>query len=170
MNAEKVVILKGGIVNKTVVLSNPKEYQNKPVLCLLLDDSGIPELKTYLKDGKIDLSKLEITLKEWPYDPTERAKHFFFMVRDRVAKAQGDEGRENKDGLYRNCVKSFKFMYKGYPKESVKDLNKRELWMVTEQMYMWAEEAGCMMKDLEVEWSELREELRNDIKRNDDLT
>lgn len=167
MNAEKIVNLKGGIVSKTVVLANPERYKDQPMLCFLLKEEYIPEIKRFLQEN-IDFGDLELEMKPWPRDPSEQAKHFFFMVRDRVAKAQGDESRSNKDSLYRECVKDFKFMYHGYPKASMTNLDKRELWLVTEKMYTWAEEAGCMMKDLEVEWSELREELRDDIKRDDD--
>lgn len=167
MNAEKIVSLKGGIVSKTVVLANPEKYKDQPMLCFLLKEEYIPEIRRFLQE-KVDFGDLELELKPWPKDPSKQAIHFYYMVRDRVAKAQGDESRSNKDSLSKHCIESFKFMYHGHPKGSMTNLSKRELWCVTEKMYEWASEAGCMMKDLEAEWKGLSAELVEEI-RNDDV-
>ena len=170
MNEEKFVILKGNLQNKDYVLSHPEEYEEKILLCVEVKKEYLAELKQFVLDKKVNLGQLEVTLKPWPGTPTERAKHFFFMVRDRLAKHLNDETREHKEHLYHSCLAELKFMDRGRLKTSLTQLNKRELWLVTEQMYLWCEGAGVTMRDLETEWSELREDLKSEIERIEDIT
>ncbi len=153
MNEIREMIVKGLIVDKRDILANPNKYKNQVLVCFSVGREYLQKLKLYRSE--VDLTKpLEVKMKPWPEEITDRARRFFFELRDRVAKAQGDETRQNKDHLYRSCL----LEYTGL-KSHMSDLNKQELWQCTELMFRWSLEAEAYIGDLQAEYHEVKEGL-----------
>ena len=143
---EEQIILKSRVENKKNILTHPDLYTDTPMLCLVFPREYLQALINY--SAEHDMSRLEITIAEWPIDPTERAKKFFFTLRDRICETSGDTSREYKDHIYRSVIEEFKFMKEGKVKNSIKDLDKRELWLVTEKLMDNATAIGAYIGDL----------------------
>jgi len=156
VNEVKEQIIKGVIVNKEDVLKNPKKYFGRNLMCLEFGDEYLNALRLFSKE--VNLNKpLEIVIHQWPEDPTDRAKKFFFTLRDRVCKASGDESREYKDHIYRTCVESLMSREGDGYKNSLPQLNKQELWQATEAMFRMCFEASAYIGDLQTEFYQVKE-------------
>ena len=154
MNEVNKQIVKGFLVSKKKILENPNAYREKHMICLEVGEEYLQALVHF--GTEVDLSKpLEVTMKPWPEEITERAKDFFFTLRDRVCKAMGDETRGHKDHLYRMCLQE----YTAGKKKSIKELNKQELWQCTELMYQWCFENDAYIGDLLRERINIQKEL-----------
>ena len=78
--------MKGTIINKSHILDNPDFYREEPLLILRIRQESIPGLIDLWKKSPV----VEITLEPEEKDPTERARRFFFKLRDIVCEAMGD--------------------------------------------------------------------------------
>lgn len=153
------IILKGRLEPKSNIISKPEFYSDTSMLCFIIPEAyKVPFLAYYKEHGMLEA--MELTVKPWPLDPQERAKRFFFKLRDRVAEQQGDTGRENRDNLYRSAVRSLDLKKEGKLIQSLKDLDKRGLWLATEKMHEYAIEAECYLGDLIPEMKASQQELK----------
>lgn len=161
MNEAKVLVVKGELEAKKNILNHPNHYRNKTMICLMVDKIYLDALRIFNQEVNLESAELEVTIKEWPKDPTERAKEFFFSLRDRVCKASHDESREYKNHIYRECLKEMQFPLVGEAgyKTSIKQLDKRELWQATEKMYQWGFNAEAYMADFSIEFYAVKEGL-----------
>lgn len=159
MNEVKEQIIKGTIVNKEDVLKNPQKYAGRNLMCLEFGDEYLNALLMFGKE--VDLNKpLEVILHPWPEDPTDRAKRFFFTLRDRVCKASGDESKDYKDHIYRVCLESLMMEFGDSFKNSLSQLNKQELWQATEAMFRMCFDADAYVGDLQTEFYQVKEILK----------
>lgn len=142
MNEEVKQIVRGALIKKDLVLSQPDTFRDVPLICLRVDPRYLPALVEFSQNKKVDLGDLEIHLFPGTKNITERAAKFFFQMRDKVADLQGDDSQTNKDLLYRFCIESLGFLDHGVLKNSIKQLNRWELWKATELMYEWLTEAA----------------------------
>ena len=158
---EGEVILKGRIEKKTLLLNNPELYTDVPVVCLIIPKNYLPGLINF--SGEVKMQSLEITLKKWPENITERAIKYFFAMRDAlVLVTQGDTmpDRKYKDHLYRSCVKELDLWKEGKLISSLKDLDKRGLWAATELMRQWCLNEGVDMRVLNPHVDAIQKELK----------
>lgn len=155
---EEQIILKGHIEKKHHVLSKPDLYKDTPMVCFIIPRDYVQGLANFTEG--IPCATWELTLRPWPADITTRAWNYFFAIRDRVAKVQGDTSNENKDHLYRSCLQEMCSAEGLELKQSIKDLTKKELWLSTEMMCSWALEGGAYVQDLMPEYRGIKKELR----------
>jgi hypothetical protein len=155
---EDKIVLKGHIEKKQHVLSKPEFYEKTPMVCLIIPRDYVQGLVAFTTERPH--ATWEVTITPWPENITERAWNFFFALRDRVAKAQGDTSSENKDHLYRSCLAEMCSAEGQELKQSIKDLTKKELWKSTEIMYEWALEAEAYIIDLIPEYKGLKKEIK----------
>lgn len=156
---EEKIILKGHIEAKHHVLSKPKFYKDTPMICFIIPRDYVQPLVAFTTEKPY--ASWELTLKPWPKDTTIRAKNLFFALRDRLAVQSGGvspTGQSDKDykyHLYKECIKSCNF-----GKESIKDLNKKELWIMTTVMKEQCIDMGCDIRDLVPEYNSVGKELK----------
>jgi len=156
---EGEIILKGRIEKKTLLLNNPELYTDVPVLCLIIPKNYLPGLIGFSEGVRME--SLEITLKKWPINITDRAIKHFFALRDAFVMAtQGDiaPDRAYKDKCYRDCVRELDIKKDGKIVDSIKDLDKRQLWQITELMMQYCLEAGADIRNLS--HAEIQKELK----------
>ena len=153
---EDEIILHCILEKKGRVLSHPDFYTDTPMLMLRIRKEYLPKLIEFSENHNIN--NLEITLKEWPKDITERAWNYFFALRDKVCEAQGDMSKENKDNIYRSCIRDLDFRLAGRKKDSIKELSQRELWLASEHMLEYCYEAEADMRGLVEEFREFQTE------------
>ena len=152
---EDQIILKGHIEAKHHVLSKPEFYKDTPMVCFIIPRDYVQPLVAFTTENPY--ASWEITLKPWSEDATERAKNLFWALRDRLAIQSGGvspTGQSDKDykyHLYKECIKSCNF-----GKESIKDLNKKELWIMTTVMKEQCLDMDCDIRDLVPEIKELK--------------
>lgn len=145
---EDQIIITGRLQSKSGVLKHPKLFEDVPLVILHVRNAYMSGLKHFANTH--DIRELEITIKERSKDPTERAWKFFFALRDNLAvHTEGERtGKEYKDHLYRSCVRELQIRKDGKIVDSLKDLDKREMWLVTEIMLQWCVEAECDIRDI----------------------
>ena len=147
---EEKIILHCYVEKKRNVLAKPNLYTDSPLICLMVKREYYEGLMSYAKDH--DMSDLEVTLSPWPKDQTERARKLFFAVRDALAKVSGDTTKEYKDHLYRACLEDMCLAEGQEIKNSITDLNKRELWLTTNLMWENAVNEGADLRHLQVDY------------------
>lgn len=150
------IIIKGRIEKKNLILEHPELYTDTPMISFIFPREYMLGLAAYIKEN--GLNDYELTLAPWPIDPTIRARKFFFAMRDRLAEKTEGEGatRDYKDHLYRSCVRELDIRRNGKVLDSLKDLDKRELWNVTEIMHQWCVEAEVNMGDMIPEYNDVQ--------------
>ena len=144
---EDKIVIRGRLISKSSVLNKPDFFKDTPMLVFLLPEVYQQPFMKYFKEHGMK-ENMELQIAPWPLEPTERAKKFFFTLRDRVAEAQGDSSRENKDMLYRSAVKELGLRKGNTIINSLKDLDRTGLFMATEIMHAWAIEAEAYITDL----------------------
>jgi len=158
------IVFHGIVEKKSRLLSHPDLYTDVDMICFRVRKEYMPGLVAYGKEH--DLTDLEITLAPWPVDPTDRAKKFFFALRDRLAeKTEGEKPtRQYKDHLYRSCVRELEFWNSedNVIKQSLTGLDKRELWLVTELMHQWCVTAECDLRDLSATYESSQQYLKGE--------
>lgn len=157
---EESIKIKAQILDKKEVLKNAKFYEHEPLLCFSPYADALQALRNYFKEHPIGAGvKVELLFRPYPGDPHERAKNFFFALRDRLAEKIGDTTREHKDQLYRDCIRDLEFRDIDYSvKESIRDLTRYELWQATEHMMDWLAEAEAYVSDLRAEYEDVKKE------------
>jgi len=153
--------VKGRLEPKSNILSHPDLYQDVTLLCFVVTEAYRGPLTAYYKENGI-MNYQELQLAPWPLNPTERSRKLFFALRDRLAiHTEGEgTGREYKDHLYRSCVKELDIRKEGKIVNSIKDLDKRETWLLIELMVQWCLEAESDIRDLIPEYNESQGELK----------
>ena len=154
---EDQIRIVGRLQSKSGVLSKPQFFTDVPLVILHVRKEYLSGLMNWSKAH--NMNDLEIVIQERPKDITQRGKNFFFALRDRIAKASGDKSKEHKEHLYRSCIREYASSA-GLKKESIKDLDKRELWLCTEIMYEWCIEAEAYIADLIPEYQSVQKELK----------
>lgn len=147
---EEKIIIHCYVEKKKNVLSKPDLYTDSPMICLMVKKEYYKGLLAYSRDH--DMGDLEVTLSPWPEDVTDRARKFFFAVRDALAKASGDSTKKYKDHLYRSCLADMCLAEGQEIKNSLTDLNKRELWLATNLMWENAVNCGADLRHLQVDY------------------
>lgn len=155
---EEQIIVQGALESKQRVLTHVNFYNDVPLVILRVRKEYFAGLMNWAKTH--DIKELEITIREKQKDITERAKRFFFTLRDRIAKHQGDTSRENKDNLYRSAVKELDLWKKGHIISSLKDLDKRGMFMATEVLHRYAIESEAYIGDLIPDYTEIQKGLK----------
>lgn len=156
---EKEIKIRAKLIKKHHILRAPDLYKEEPLLCLWVNPAYLNGLIAFSKIT--NMHNLEVVIREYINDPTERAIKFFFVLRDRVAEASGDTSKEYKSHLHHACVREFHFVDDDRNiKSSIKELNKKELWSVTEAMHRYALEANAYIGDLRAEYREIEEDIR----------
>ena len=147
--------IKGRVIKKTHVLQSPELYENETLVILRVSKKYYNSLIAFSREN--DITDIEITLRTAAKDATERARRFFFALRDRLAEASGDISKSYKDHLYRSCVKQLMIRDgEGKRVESIRGLDRKQLWMACEIMLDWCSQAGANIHDLLPELDELR--------------
>ncbi len=158
---EEQIILRGRVEKKANILKHPKLYQDVNLICFHIRKEYIPGLVTFGQET--DLKNIEITLKPWPEDVTTRAIKYFFAMRDAlVLQTQGDitPDRNYKDHLYRSCIKKLDIWEDGKLVDSIKGLDKKELWQATEAMKQDCLNEGADIRNLTPEVEAIQKELK----------
>lgn len=158
-NMEDHLLLKGRLEPKSNILSHPDMYEDVTLLCFVVSEAYKGPLRAYYTEQGIKEYQ-ELMLSPWPLNPTERGRKFFFKLRDVLAEKMGDMSRQHKDHLYRSCVRELDLRKEGKIINSLKDLDKRGLWMATEVLHGWAVEAGADLRGLIPEYTESQKGLR----------
>ena len=155
------MIIKGRLEKKSSILSHPDFYKDVTMLCFIVPEAYKRPLTDYYNENGIK-DYQELQLAPWPLTPTERSRKLFFALRDRLAiHTEGEKtGREYKDHLYRSCVKELDIRKEGKIVNSLKDLDKRETWLLIELMVQWCMEAEADIRDLVPEYNDSQKELR----------
>ena len=148
---ENQIIVKGRLEPKSNILSKPEFYSDATMLSFILPEAYKQAMLDYYHEYGFK-EHMEITLRPWPQDPTDRARKFFFKLRDLLAEHMGDGSREHKDHLYRSCVRELDIRKGDMVINSLKDLDKRGLWAATELMHQWAIDAGTDLRGLVPEY------------------
>lgn len=144
---EDQIIIKGRLEPKTNILKAPEMYTDTALLVFILPEAYKQPFMKYFYDHNMK-DPMELTIRPWPLNKTDRATKFFFKLRDRIAEAQGDTSRENKNNLYRSAVKELGLKKEGTIINSLKDLDKTGLFLATEVLHQWAVEAEAYISDL----------------------
>ena len=146
----------GAVQSKSGVLSHPDFFTDTPLIILRVHKDYLQSLVEWSKEHNI--KELEIEIRERPVEVQERAKRFFFAVRDKIAiKTEGENAtRKYKDHLYRSCIKELGIVENGKIVNSLKTLSRRDLHMATELILQWAVEAECDISDLVPEMKAIR--------------
>ena len=140
------VFFKAKIIKRKDLQEHPEKYTH--VLCLEVDPDWWYAVVHYGKLNKDSLDKVAVKIENWEAGFSRQAQNFYFEVRDRLAEAMGDTSREHKNHLHKEAKKECG-LYDEYGfLKSLFNLNKRELWLLTELMLRWAEEAGAYVEDL----------------------
>ena len=147
--------IKGTVIKKSHVLQSPDFYNDETLIILRVSNKYYNSLIAFSREN--DIKDLEITLRSAAKDATERAKRFFFALRDRLAEASGDISKSYKDHLYRSCIKQLMITDgDGKLVESLRGLDRKQLHMGTEVMLDWCAQVGANIHDLLPELEELR--------------
>lgn len=159
---EESIKIKAILENKKHVLHNPDFFKDEPLLCFTPSEEALKALKVYFQSINYEAgAPFELVLRPYPNDPTERARKFFFALRDRLAEHMGDVSKEHKDHLYRSCIREFAFLDINYGvKDSIRNLTRYELWQVTERMMDWLADAEAYTGDLEAEYNQVKKEYK----------
>jgi len=154
------IIIRGRLINKNHILDKPDFFRDTSMMVFLLPEEYRIPMTEYYKNHKME--DMELTIRDWPKTPQERAKHLFFAIRDRIAIDQNGPqvSREDKDHLYHSCIEELDIWHEGRKINSIKDLNKRELHVATELMIQWAYEAEVDISDLVPEVRAVRKEIK----------
>ena len=144
---DDTIIIKGRLISKSSILAKPEFFTDTPLLVFTLPEVYKQPMMAYYETYGMK-NDMELTIAPWPLNPTDRARKFFFALRDRIAEKLGDTSRENKDMLYRSAVRELDLRKEGKLISSLKDLDKTGLFMATEVLHTWAIEAECYLSDL----------------------
>ena len=131
---DKITVV-GRLQSKTGVLEHPELFTDVPLIILHIRDAYMLGLTAWAETH--DIRDLELTIREKQKDATQRAWHFFFALRDRLAKKTEGENatRSYKEHLYRSAVRELGIRKEGKLVDSLKDLDKRETWICTELLH-----------------------------------
>jgi len=138
------VFFKGKVIKRKDFLAYPEKYPT--VICLEVDTDWWYPVINFGKMGELD--NLAIKIERWEEGFKEQARRFYFAVRDRLTEAMGDTSRHHKDHLHKEAKKECGLYHDNGTLKSFNELNKREVWLLTEVMLRWAEEAGAYIDDL----------------------
>lgn len=137
------VSVQARVVPTRIVLGDPWKFQGRPLVCFETSERHLAALRKFAAENNMD--DIMITFhpgKTW----TERAKHFLFLVRDRLAAAAGETTREYKEHLYKQAKREAGLAKDG-ESISLNDMSREQVWQLTNLMLDWAEKAGVDQSD-----------------------
>jgi hypothetical protein len=153
--------IKVQVVKTNDVLADPEKYRNENLMIFKTGSRSMAHARRYAAHNIGNMTTQRMILMPESDEWTEQAKNFMFEVRDRLAVAQEDSSKQHKESLYRSAKKDCGFVWPDGKLKSIYDLNKREVWELTRQLMIWAQEAGAYLDDMDVDYEELFE--REDV-------
>ena len=152
-NKLEEIKIRGRVLKKDHVLNSPDLYKDETLIILRVSTNYYYSLVNFAKEN--DITNLEVSLRSTG-GKSERARRFFFALRDRLAEQSGDTSKSYKDHLYRACIRELRIFEEGMLVDSIKNLDRKQLWTATERMLDWCVQAECNLTDLLPELEELR--------------
>jgi len=152
------IAFKAKIENAKRVLDNPDMYKDAHVMILTIDDRYYKAMREWAKQHRMWMDNVMVSIG-FPHSKwTERAKRFYFLVRDAVCKEAGDTTRSNKDAVHHGAMDACEFRHPdGEAKKHIDELDKRELYELTQYMkrliegtefwYPLAPQWNCLRED-----------------------
>ena len=152
-NKLEEIKIRGRVLKKDHVLNSPDLYKDETLIILRVSTNYYYPLVNFAKEN--DITNLEITLRSTG-GKSERARRFFFALRDRLAEQSGDTSKGYKEHLYRSCIRGLEIFRGDEIVDSIRDVDRKQLWSATELMLDWCVQAECDLTDLLPELEELR--------------
>lgn len=143
------VSMKARPIKLTEFIKNPGFFKGA-ALVFEITEEQMYTVQNFCRAHKGELKNVLLTMR--PYDAanwSQKAKGFMFMVRDRICGKDNDYTAENKEQVYAAAMIESGFLDQDGERKSLDDLDRREMWILTETMLRLAVEAGCDISDLE---------------------
>ena len=130
------IALRGQIVPKKRVLDNPEAYRKKNIVVFEIDKKYYGAAKKWATHNSPLLHDLLITIGYQSREFSEIAFKLFWAVCTEITKHMGDETRKNKEVIHDWALNEMMHHdIDGHVKTSLKELDKRELWQVTQVLW-----------------------------------
>lgn len=150
--------VKARFVNKKDVLENPAKYKNSKIVVLEVFGQYIDSMTHYYTTNvhTKDENKIQrVEFINWEDSWSEEAKNYMFHLRDKLAKAQGDATKENKDHLYKSAKQTAGLLDNSGNIKSVDDMNREEMMILINQFLDWLQEAEEPMEDILPQYNDI---------------
>ena len=156
------IALRGRILPKQRVLDNPEGYRKLNIIVFEVDKKYFPAAKKWASHNSPLLHDLLITMGYQSRDFSEGAMRLFWAIATEIAKHQGDTNRTNKEMLHDWALSEIMAHdIDGHLKKSLKELDKRELWEVTQVLFDKLAEYDSEPYHILPQYNEVREAYEN---------
>ena len=130
------IALRGRIVPKKRVLDNPEAFREKNIVVFEIDEKYYKAAKEWATHNAPLLHDLLITMGFQSREFTESALRLFWAITTEITKHMGDPTKSNKEAIHDWALEELMAHdIDGHLKTSLKELDKRELWQVTQLLW-----------------------------------
>ena len=145
-------------------LQSTEEEKAQGIVRFKTDGNFITDLHQYGLLHRDKLGDQMAVITDWNWDFTEEARHFYFVILDKIVKVQsGWYDKRERDLLHKQIKKQCNITrtdgkLKSLKKSETEPFKRSELWAITRTAIDWLMEAGGSMAGLRGEYKLLEAE------------